>query len=104
MRPHASIAKSGSSPLTRGAHQKSLFTFLNFRLIPAHAGSTKLVFNHHPTTGAHPRSRGEHIIPGNHVCGDCGSSPLTRGAPPQGVVANGSQGLIPAHAGSTCDC
>ena len=71
------------------------------RLIPAHAGSTKLPMNSRNTRRAHPRSRGEHIRCGGTKNLTEGSSPLTRGArtilSPRGMVC----GLIPAHAGST---
>ncbi len=73
-----------------------------FGLIPAHAGSTVCVLFFCGSLPAHPRSRGEHEagmpIP---AIGE-GSSPLTRGAPPNHPQQVGYPGLIPAHAGSTC--
>ena len=51
--------------------------------------------------GAHPRSRGEHLVHwriwGRHE----GSSPLARGAPATGYASRLRHGLIPARAGST---
>ena len=74
------ISDWGSSPLTRGARVGNAIYFTSCRLIPAHAGSTRLRRWKVRWTGAHPRSRGEHsfsaLIP---VCLS-GSSPLTRGA------------------------
>ena len=51
--------------------------------------------------GAHPRSRGEHLMELRIVRLVSGSSPLTRGAPSSPQIAFQSHGLIPAHAGST---
>ena len=76
-----SIARAGSSPLTRGKRRKALGLTRAERLIPAHAGKTGLT----ALTGS---SR-------------AGSSPLTRGklAVCRGQSVEG--GLIPAHAGKT---
>ena len=51
----------GSSPLTRGARQCTEAYSREYRLIPAHAGSTTARGRAHTSTGAHPRSRGEHL-------------------------------------------
>ena len=91
----------GSSPLTRGALSHGIHAVNGFRLIPAHAGSTPPVFHDCHANRAHPRSRGEHIRL-RRLCGRVsGSSPLTRGAPLDCVMARATTGLIPAHAGST---
>ena len=70
-------------------------------LIPARAGNTSMRFSFFGVTGAHPRSRGEHIDlpPGQYTAR--GSSPLARGT--QTVIAKGQNitGLIPARAGNT---
>ncbi len=50
----------GSSPLTRGALVLSGFTLTHQGLIPAHAGSTRLICRDRLLKRAHPRSRGEH--------------------------------------------
>ena len=50
----------GSSPLTRGAHQRQTTNLSPRRLIPAHAGSTVVWGDCPPVGWAHPRSRGEH--------------------------------------------
>ena len=69
----------GSSPLTRGKRDGPISIGPPVRLIPAHAGKTRLRASWAWRTLAHPRSRGEN-------CGFCGvrasghgSSPLTRG-------------------------
>ena len=70
-------------------------------LIPAHAGKT--VVHGRPASGlrAHPRSRGENV-PGPDTAGmPGGSSPLTRGKPPDQVSVDEPGRLIPAHAGKT---
>ena len=74
------VAK-GSSPLTRGAPPGGIELRAEFRLIPAHAGSTTRSPSETSAKSAHPRSRGEHCEVHRQV--------------PQVV------GLIPAHAGST---
>ena len=91
----------GSSPLTRGAPQRS-YPARRFRgLIPAHAGSTISVVKLCQFAGAHPRSRGEHFLDLFLIPCPAGSSPLTRGALASCTCSSGVVGLIPAHAGST---
>ncbi len=51
----------GSSPLTRGAREPRRRGDSHVGLIPAHAGSTRLRQLGNRQTGAHPRSRGEHV-------------------------------------------
>ena len=70
-------------------------------LIPAHAGSTLRRVCAWSSSGAHPRSRGEHAdLPDGRKPGR-GSSPLTRGAPHPSIRNRCGWRLIPAHAGST---
>ncbi len=71
------------------------------RLIPARAGSTAASSASPSTSGAHPRSRGEHTPEVEVPQPSHGSSPLARGAPRAPQAATGSGGLIPARAGST---
>ena len=54
----ASVCR-GSSPLTRGKHPGYWFSVFRGRLIPAHAGKTRVVVCRAGQVGAHPRSRGE---------------------------------------------
>ena len=91
----------GSSPLTRGAPIRWRPRLRRRRIIPAHAGSTQWVA---PTVGVsrdHPRSRGEHKSWHHSDGEECGSSPLTRGAPIRASYAASMSRIIPAHAGST---
>ena len=91
----------GSSPLTRGAHLSGGHGRHDVRLIPAHAGSTVQAPVGAFNTGAHPRSRGEHVGAPRVSRVHRGSSPLTRGA--LGLIPSykATVRLIPAHAGST---
>ena len=73
------------------------------RLIPAHAGKTLVIGGHIIDRRAHPRSRGENAPPFPPLLRDGGSSPLTRGKRPGSAWAGVGWGLIPAHAGKTCD-
>ncbi|EEH65603.1 hypothetical protein HMPREF0058_1573 [Actinomyces urogenitalis DSM 15434] len=68
------------------------------RLIPAHAGSTRVSSPGYMPGRAHPRSRG---VDSGVVAGVVGSSPLTRGRRTQQPDLVVHAGLIPAHAGST---
>ena len=91
----------GSSPLTRGKQPLVRQNAARTRLIPAHAGktaSTTLVIVAGP---AHPRSRGENVLPSPSVPPEAGSSPLTRGKLWDQNVGLNQIGLIPAHAGKT---
>ena len=91
----------GSSPLTRG---KQLVHFLRghlLRLIPAHAGKTRVRTAPRGPPQAHPRSRGENFTPRLEQGQDLGSSPLTRGKPDLTAVVKADGRLIPAHAGKT---
>ena len=72
---------SGSSPLTRGKHRRSL-------------GRSR-------TPVAHPRSRGENGRPVHEAHGRPGSSPLTRGKRFRVHGRRRGHRLIPAHAGKT---
>ena len=69
----------GSSPLTRGKLIAVDLNTMRERLIPAHAGKTRLAVRLASELGAHPRSRGENwsMILSNESMR--GSSPLTRG-------------------------
>ena len=95
------IVSPGSYPLTRGALLVALELRAVFRLIPAHAGSTFRADIKDSSSGAHPRSRGEHTRAITVPAGATGSSPLTRGAQVDDAPDTSDEGLIPAHAGST---
>ena len=91
----------GSSPLTRGKRVCLLNDLGQVRLIPAHAGKTGFAQSTRRAAQAHPRSRGENTAYFEWSADPEGSSPLTRGKPPQGTVGRTRRGLIPAHAGKT---
>ena len=71
------------------------------RLIPAHAGKTRLTDPSRGAGSAHPRSRGENLPKPANVLGRIGSSPLTRGKRHGPVAVHAELRLIPAHAGKT---
>ena len=91
----------GSSPLTRGKRLHAGPRRVPLRLIPAHAGKTARTSASHAAPRAHPRSRGENLIPLIKPSMIDGSSPLTRGKRAQVGRHRVSGGLIPAHAGKT---
>ena len=111
----------GSSPLTRGKQGRAGVGVVAARLIPAHAGKTKLSAYCFSFSPAHPRSRGENASRGvqprvheahprsrgeNTTCPlakylAIGSSPLTRGKHVTGLTRATPGRLIPAHAGKT---
>ena len=91
----------GSSPLTRGKLESERRGRRNRGLIPAHAGKTSSALSPAPSTGAHPRSRGENTTMGRLAQSAQGSSPLTRGKPKRWRGERPWQRLIPAHAGKT---
>ena len=91
----------GSSPLTQGKLRGGLARRGRGRLIPAHAGKTRLHANSQVRATAHPRSRGENPMEPSRLVKPNGSSPLTRGKPAMTVTRNTRIRLIPAHAGKT---
>ena len=97
------IAVWGSSPLTRGKRTYRVFSYSTLGLIPAHAGKTSAPASWCGRTWAHPRSRGENRRPGAQPGTGGGSSPLTRGKRHVEIDAHAQVGLIPAHAGKTCE-
>ena len=94
-------AQVGSSPLTRGKHQRLRLGRPRIRLIPAHAGKTRIGAWPHLLPWAHPRSRGENEIVVALVRSGTGSSPLTRGKRHRFHPRQSEGRLIPAHAGKT---
>ena len=93
---------NGSSPLTRGKPSTASWSPTRTRLIPAHAGKTRLSAGQQRGGAAHPRSRGENLIVWSIRLFNCGSSPLTRGKPVRQLARVRDRRLIPAHAGKTC--
>ena len=95
------VGVEGSSPLTRGKPGVCPSRATSSGLIPAHAGKTKRRMASREPRGAHPRSRGENVIPIATQIGQAGSSPLTRGKRWKGPEDLDKRRLIPAHAGKT---
>ena len=91
----------GSSPLTRGKRDLVGIVKVVRRLIPAHAGKTKLWTPTLTRPRAHPRSRGENNYTSFRRRSSTGSSPLTRGKLLNGRKNEAEKRLIPAHAGKT---
>ena len=73
--------RRGSSPLARGTLDPSPLSCCSTRLIPARAGNTHRTGPQNKVGPAHPRSRGEHLVPSVKPMGWSGSSPLARGTP-----------------------
>ena len=91
----------GSSPHTRGAPRKGWVPSVQPGIIPAYAGSTRLIPCSRATSSDHPRIRGEHLHAVARVAVLGGSSPHTRGAR-LGAPRTPLRGrIIPAYAGST---
>ncbi len=75
------------------------------RLIPASAGNTLMDSIVQVHAVAHPRERGEHIVPRNVGLVLGGSSPRARGTLKRGISSMSTDRLIPASAGNTrCAC
>ena len=95
------MARRGSSPLARGTRgAKPPCTSLQ-GLIPARAGNTVVIVRLPSRTGAHPRSRGEHMFSPGETVSFLGSSPLARGTHDFAELCVCANGLIPARAGNT---
>ena len=93
--------RAGSSPLTRGKHERPERGRDARRLIPAHAGKTVELIDLEAGDLAHPRSRGENALADQLIEIRRGSSPLTRGKPRPPTPLSPLRRLIPAHAGKT---
>ena len=94
----------GSSPLARGTPPCALRLLRRIGLIPARAGNTSMWEDFTSDTGAHPRSRGEHMEALGFFLIVWGSSPLARGTQALGFITRTARGLIPARAGNTFMC
>ena len=72
-------------------------------IIPAHAGLTQRYRRSGEYSGDHPRACGAHPIGTRLPSHLKGSSPRMRGSPNRNSSTKSSKGIIPAHAGLTCD-
>ena len=97
----ACACMSGSSPLARGTSTDKNGLRRYSRLIPARAGNIPQTSAWSLRNPAHPRSRGEHVLPPFTPFILYGSSPLARGTPRSPISWLTSGRLIPARAGNT---
>ena len=95
------FAHEGSSPLSRGILAAGLRVVRPVGIIPALAGNTDKKPRPGGTWRDHPRSRGEYWPVTGAAMDPKGSSPLSRGIPPEEPKARHSLGIIPALAGNT---
>ena len=100
---HGDVASlvPGSSPRMRGAVYHQRRTGTGKRIIPAHAGSSRLGRSKTPRPPDHPRACGEQQKPTWSPVPLPGSSPRMRGAALYDPVDCHEWGIIPAHAGSS---
>ena len=71
------------------------------RIIPAHAGNTRLVLSDLQRKKDHPRACGEHVAIYQLLKCFTGSSPRMRGTLDRDALDRDLRGIIPAHAGNT---
>ncbi len=100
---NAPACPSGSSPRARGAGAADRPATARRGLIPAGAGSGRLLSGRVRRSGAHPRGRGERKVAPRLLRAMRGSSPRARGAARATRPAARGDGLIPAGAGSGDD-
>ena len=98
---NAAIPLPGSSPHTRGALRSVSARSCATGIIPAYAGSTTPSVMLGVSWRDHPRIRGEHDVYDMVTARGRGSSPHTRGAPPDWQHWHLRRRIIPAYAGST---
>ena len=98
---NALFVLTGSSPHVRGALDSGVNQVERTGIIPACAGSTKLMAAREIMLRDHPRMCGEHRRVGRDRAPLRGSSPHVRGAHPSIVASIAVTGIIPACAGST---
>ena len=91
----------GSSPHTRGAPESRGRLARKRGIIPAYAGSTRILGSRPARRPDHPRIRGEHWFGLGGAADRGGSSPHTRGARILADPVSGPGRIIPAYAGST---
>ena len=96
-----STSRPGSSPLARGPHAHFCQPIIKTGLIPARAGTTRVLSPRRLRVRAHPRSRGDHTSLCSASLSVLGSSPLARGPLHKLHAGDSLAGLIPARAGTT---
>ena len=95
------VGEQGSSPLARGPLAILSRHDQPNGLIPARAGTTQRCRRRRCGFGAHPRSRGDHLVQVIGATFAAGSSPLARGPQADKLGIGHLYGLIPARAGTT---
>ena len=95
------MAPTGSSPLTRGTPFSHRNICVLQRFIPAYAGNSDAAGTVFYESAVHPRLRGELLCSATISCARRGSSPLTRGTPPEGGKNYLFYRFIPAYAGNS---
>ena len=100
-RMHFGMEQLGSPPLTRGQLRYDDVILLEYRITPAHAGTTQKRHNFDAALQDHPRSRGDNFHYVQIPCKGIGSPPLTRGQRAQDKRVKAGLGITPAHAGTT---
>ena len=95
------IVLGGSSPLTRGTLPPKENPLFSGRFIPAYAGNSKNMESIWEVDAVHPRLRGELQSLRMLFLAIFGSSPLTRGTPPDSVSKAIKDRFIPAYAGNS---
>ena len=94
-------AYCGSSPRMRGKLGSQVGGEAPCRIIPAHAGQTRMLWSSRMISPDHPRACGANRIPDAHRSSPSGSSPRMRGKRAHRLGLCGLQRIIPAHAGQT---
>ena len=94
-------ATLGSSPLSRGIHERNIQCDIGHRIIPALAGNTVHRGGSADRHRDHPRSRGEYPPRAGYPPGWDGSSPLSRGIRLPGRLGTRVRRIIPALTGNT---
>ena len=97
----SSTVITGSSPRMRGKRFGCSCLTVWRRIIPAHAGQTKIVLLNFINRADHPRACGANAHKGIKLTGGNGSSPRMRGKRGHCTCRARGRRIIPAHAGQT---
>ena len=95
---------NGSSPRMRGKQGGRRKLERELRIIPAHAGQTRLLARPHGARPDHPRACGANVEVSRLVNVTSGSSPRMRGKLIRNLDGDHRVRIIPAHAGQTLRC
>ena len=95
------LTDAGSSPRMRGTPSGCRRPTWPPRIIPAHAGNTRVRSGRARRLSDHPRACGEHNMRSYQYWMYRGSSPRMRGTLGISMFSHTNDGIIPAHAGNT---